>query len=127
MFEPEHRTYEQNTRDDHRHVRDQAELHKLRKVFAVKSKSTAIQRSNTFTLSTHGTSKCKRSLRALSRILRERRHHDTSHTLRDLGLALTQVLRLLLAMRAHHRGSISGEWWLAREHLVCNDAEAVNI
>src|SRR6185369_4890401 len=108
MLVPQHRTYQQNTRDDHRHVRKQAELYKLRKVLAVKRKGAAIQRSHTFALRTQRTPKRKRGLRPLTRIFRECRHHDASHPLWDLVLALTKMLRVLLSMRAHHGRSIAG-------------------
>src|SRR5690349_1836099 len=127
MLVPEERTNQQKAGDDHRYVREQAELYKLRKVFAVKSKSATIKRANTFALRAQRTRKRKSSRRSLRWILRERRHHHTRNTLRNLVNTLAQIRRSLLAMGAHDRGRIAPKWRLARKHLVSNHAETVDI
>src|ERR1044072_2716794 len=127
MFVPVGHAYQQKARDDHWQIREQAELYKLRKIFAVKSKGATIQRSHAFALCSQRTRKCKRSLRALARVLRKRGHHNSGRSLGDLMVALAKLLRLLLAMRAHHCGSVAGKRRLASQHLVSNDAETVNV
>src|SRR4029079_15495188 len=103
MLVPEERTNQQNAGDDHRYVRDQAELYKLRKIFAVKGKRATIERANAFALRAQRARKCKSSLRPLRRILRECRHHHTRNTLRNLVNTFAQIGRSLLPMRAHDR------------------------
>src|ERR1051325_4994129 len=117
MLVPEERTDQQKAGDDHRYVRDQAELYKLWKIFAVKSKSATIQRPNAFGLCAQSTRKRKSSWRPLRRILRERRHHHTRNTLRNLVNTLAQIRRSLLAMRAHDRRRVARKGRLARQHL----------
>src|ERR1044072_8674555 len=120
MLVPEKRTNQQNAGDDHRYVRDQAELYKLRKVFTVKSKGATIERTDAFALRAQRARKRKSSLRPLRRIFRESRHHHASNTLGNLVNTFAQIRRSLLAMRAHDRGRVAREWRLAGKHLISN-------